>query len=108
MSWQTFWMFYLALMCFMLAFRCIPMFALKQRTLSERTTRILSLIPAAAFAALVANDLLSNEMLEAGFPAAFVPLGATAVVVVVAHKSKSLLASAVAGVVSYTLFSLII
>ncbi len=108
MSWQRFWMFYLCLMCGMLVFRYVPMFVLKQRTLSERTTRILSLIPASAFAALVANDLLSNEMLGAGFPSAFVPLAATVVVAAVAYKSKSLLASAVVGVVSYTLFMLII
>ena len=40
-------------------FRIAPAFALRGRTLSPRVTEALGYIPPAAFAALVANDLIS-------------------------------------------------
>ena len=40
-------------------FRIAPAFALRGRTLSPRVTEALGYIPPAAFAALVANDLVS-------------------------------------------------
>ena len=67
----------------------------------------LGFIPSAAFAALVANDLLSPGMFAAGIWPAAMPLVASAVVVVVAWRTKSLLGCAVAGVVSYALLTLI-
>ena len=41
-------------------FRIAPAFALRGRTLSPRITEALGYIPPAAFAALVANDLVSS------------------------------------------------
>ena len=46
-------------------FRIAPAFALRGRTLSPRITEALGYIPPAAFAALVANDLVSPGALRA-------------------------------------------
>ena len=46
----------------MLVCRCVPLFVLKGRQLPEGLARALGFIPPAAFAALVANDLLSPGM----------------------------------------------
>ena len=43
-------------------FRIAPAFALRGRTLSPRITEALGYIPPAAFAALVANDLLNTPI----------------------------------------------
>ena len=76
-------------------------------TMLAAVERALGFIPSAAFAALVANDLLSPGMFAAGIWPAAMPLVASAVVVVVAWRTKSLLGCAVAGVVSYALLTLI-
>ena len=68
-------------------FRIAPAFALRGRTLSPRITEALGYIPPAAFAALVANDLVSP--------------------VVVAVKTKSMLWCCVSGIVLYIVLSLI-
>ena len=81
----------------MLICRCVPLFVLKGRQLPEGLARALGLIPPAAFAALVANDLLSPGMFDAGLWPAAMPLAAAAVVVAVAWKTKSLLCCAIAG-----------
>ena len=47
-------------------FRIAPAFALRGRTLSPRITEALGYIPPAAFAALVANDLVSPGAFDAG------------------------------------------
>ena len=70
-------------------------------------TEALGFIPPAAFAALVANDLLTPGMFDAGFWPAGAPLVAALIVVVVARLSKSLLLSAIAGVVAYALLVMI-
>ena len=62
-------------------------------------------IPPAAFAALLANDLLSPGMFDAGTWPAAMPLVAAAVVIVVARKTKSLLWCALAGCASYALLA---
>lgn len=87
--------------------RVVPLFALKGRDLPESVVRALGFIPPAAFAALVANDLLTPGMFSAGLWPAAAPLVAAAVVVVVARLSKSLLWCAVAGCVAYALLTLI-
>ena len=56
-------------------------------------------------AVLVANDLLSPGMFDAGVWPAAMPLVAAAVVVVVARKTKSLLWCALAGCASYALLA---
>lgn len=64
-------------------------------------------IPPAAFAALVANDLVSPGAFDAGLWPALVPWVAAAGVVVVAIKTKSMLWCCVSGVVLYIVLSLI-
>ena len=91
----------------MLVCRVVPLFVLKGKELPEGVGQALGFIPPAAFAALVANDLLSPGMFAAGIWPAAMPLVASAVVVVVAWRTKSLLGCAVAGVVSYALLTLI-
>ena len=56
-------------------FRIAPAFALRGRTLSPRITEALGYIPPAAFAALVANDLVNPGAFDAGLWPALVPCG---------------------------------
>ena len=70
-------------------------------------TEALGYIPPAAFAALVANDLVSPGAFDAGLWPALVPWVAAAGVVVVAIKTKSMLWCCVSGVVLYIVLSLI-
>ncbi|MEE8721591.1 MAG: AzlD domain-containing protein [Eggerthellaceae bacterium] len=91
----------------MLLCRVAPMLVLKGRELSPRAAEALALIPPAAFAALVANDLLTPGMFAAGLWPAALPLVAAAVVVVVARLTKSLLWCAIAGVAAYALLMLV-
>ena len=76
-------------------------------TLSPRITEALGYIPPAAFAALVANDLVSPGAFDAGLWPALVPWIAAAGVVVVAVKTKSMLWCCVSGIVLYIVLSLI-
>ncbi|MFQ7393154.1 MAG: AzlD domain-containing protein [Collinsella aerofaciens] len=64
-------------------------------------------MPPAAFAALVANDLVSPGAFDAGLWPALVPWIAAAGVVVVAVKTKSMLWCCVSGIVLYIVLSLI-
>lgn len=91
----------------MLVCRVMPLFALKGRELPEGVQRALGFIPPAAFAALVANDLLSPGMFAAGLWPAAAPLLASLVVVAVALKTKSLLWCAVSGCAAYALLTLL-
>lgn len=82
--------------------RVAPVVLLKGRDLPDAVKRALGYIPAAAFAALVANDLFdpadfaqgTDPMTWAG------PLVAAAVVAVVGFKTKSMAWCIVAGVAS--------
>lgn len=107
MSWTDYFIVLGTCMVTMLACRTLPLLLLKGRSLPEAVERALGFIPSAAFAALVANDLLSPGMFDAGLWPAAAPLVASAVVVVIAWKTKSLLGCAVAGVVAYALLMLI-
>lgn len=107
MSWGDFLIVFGSCAVTMLACRVIPLFALKGRSLPEGVERALGFIPPAAFAALVANDLLTPGMFDAGLWPAAAPLVASAAVVVVACTTKSLLWSAVTGVIAYALLTLI-
>ncbi len=91
----------------MLVCRCAPLMLLKGKRLPENVERALGFIPPAAFAALVANDLLSPGMFDAGIWPAAAPLVAALVVVFVARLSKSLLWCALAGVATYALLLMI-
>ena len=74
---------------------------LKGRELPPRLAQALGFIPPAAFAALVANDLLNPGMFDAGVWPAAIPLVAAVASALVAVKTKSLLWTAVAGVAVY-------
>lgn len=107
MSWEEFWVILVGCSLTILACRVLPLFLLKGRELAPWASRALGLIPAAAFAALVANDLLAPGMFAQGLWPAAIPLIAAAAVVGVALATRSLLWSAVAGVAAYALLLLI-
>lgn len=107
MSWSEFWIVLGVCALTMVACRVLPLSLLKGRDLPPALGRALGLIPPAAFAALVANDLLTPGMFSGGLWPAAMPLVAALCVVVVACKTKSLLWSAVAGVAAYGLLMLI-
>lgn len=100
MSGESFWIFYACSLAAMLAFRCVPLFALKGRELPPRVVEALGLIPPAAFAALVANDLFApvSELTP-------VPFLSAAAVVLVARRTGSLIWCALAGMGAYALLS---
>ena len=90
----------------MFAWRVVPMFVLKGRELSPELARALGLIPAAAFAALVANDLFDPEVVLAA-PGQFAcGIVSSLIVYVVAKKTGSLIWCALAGMASYALIGM--
>ena len=107
MTWTEFWIVLVCCAITMLACRVLPLFLLKGKQLPESVERALGFIPPAAFAALVANDLFSPGMFDAGVWPAAAPLVASLVVVIVAMKTKSLLWCAVAGCAAYALLTLL-
>ncbi|MDR1421915.1 MAG: AzlD domain-containing protein [Coriobacteriales bacterium] len=107
----------------MLICRVVPALALKGRELPPSLTAALELIPPAAFAALVANDLIDLAALEVGtaglvgqsftlagllafWPFAL-PLISSILVIVVARKTKSLTWCIIAGVGCYAVLMLL-
>lgn len=107
MGWTDFFMVFAWCAITMLVCRTVPLFVLKGKQLPKGMERALGFIPPAAFAALVANDLLTPGMFDAGFWPAAIPLVAAAIVALVAWKTKSLLWCAVSGVAAYALLSLV-
>ena len=101
MSWDQFWIVLVGCVLAMWACRGIPLFLLKGKALPENLERALGFIPPAAFAALVANDLLNPGMFDAGIWPAAIPLVAAVASALVAAKTQSLLWTAVAGVGVY-------
>lgn len=91
----------------MLICRVVPLFVLKGKQLPQGVDQALGFIPPAAFAALVANDLLTPGMFDAGLWPAAAPLAAALVVALVAWRTKSLLWCAVSGVAAYALLTLV-
>ena len=108
MSWAEFFIVFACCAVTMLICRVVPLFALQGRELPDRVQQALGFIPPAAFAALVANDLFSPGMFDAGLWPAAAPLIASVIVVAVALKTKSLLLCAVAGVAAYAVLTLAI
>ena len=94
MTWGEYFIVLGSCMVTMLACRVLPLFLLKGRSLPDAVERALGFIPSAG-------------MFAAGIWPAAMPLVASAVVVMVAWRTKSLLGCAVAGVVSYALLTLI-
>lgn len=96
MSGSDFLVFYGCVLVVMLACRCLPLLALKGRPLSPRAAEALALIPPAAFAALVANDLFDPTA-----PLRAAPLLAASFVALVARRTGSLIWCAVTGMAAY-------
>ena len=107
MSWDEFWLIFVTCAITMLACRVLPFFLLKGRKLPDEARRALNLIPPAAFAALVANDIFDPAMFDAGIWPAAAVLVASLFVILVACKTGSLVWSAITGVVVYALLLLI-
>ena len=107
MTQTQFLILWLTSFAFILVCRVLPALALRGRPLSPRVTEALGYIPPAAFAALVANDLLSPSMFEAGVWPGLMPIVAAGIVVLVAWRTRSMLWCCVSGVVAYVLLSLI-
>ena len=101
MSTSSFLIIFLCCLVTMLACRCIPLLALKGRELPMSVARALNLIPPAAFAALVANDLLSPTMFADGMWTGLMPLIAAVLTMVAGYLRKSLVLCIVVGVGSY-------
>ena len=105
MPWSEYWLIVAALAITILIFRVAPLLLLSGRELPESIERALNFVPVAAFAALVANDLVD--------PAAWVdpsihdviPLIAALPVIVIALKTRSLAACIIAGVGFYALLA---
>lgn len=108
MSTSSFLIIYLCCLVTMLLCRCVPLLALKGRTLPDNLVRALNLIPPAAFAALVANDLFSPGMFDAGMWQGLMPLAAAVLTMVVGYLRKSLVLCIVVGVGSYALMMLLL
>ena len=105
---SSFLIIYLCCLVTMLLCRCVPLLALKGRTLPDNLVRALNLIPPAAFAALVANDLFSQGMFDAGLWQGLMPLAAAVLTMVVGYLRKSLVLCIVVGVGSYALMMLLL
>ena len=99
---------YLCLFASILACRVLPMFLLKGRTLPPRVERAFGLIPVAAFAALVANDLLNPSLVATDPMGAAIPLVAAVPVLVTARKTGSLIWSALVGMAVYALLAYVV
>lgn len=107
MGWGDFLIVFACCAATMLICRVLPLFALKGKQLPQNVEQALGFIPPAAFAALVANDLLTPGMFDAGLWPAAAPLVAAFIVALVAWKTKSLLWCAVSGVLAYALLTLV-
>lgn len=103
MSTTEFLILYISVLTTMLLSRCLPLFVLKGRALSPRLTEGLELIPPAAFAALVANDLFQPATLARSPLEGLLPFVAALPVLVVAKRTKSLIWCALIGMVAYAL-----
>lgn len=101
MSQGEFLVFYLCVLVVILACRCVPLLALKGRALSPRVSDALSLIPPAAFAALVANDLF-DPVAGISVPG----VAAALVVALVARRTGSLIWCALVGMAAYAALGL--
>lgn len=107
MSWTDFAIVGIGCALTILIFRTVPMFALRGRELPAWLSQALAFIPPAAFAALIANDILSPTMFDAGLWPAAIPILAALIVIPVAIKTKSLVWCIVVGVGAYGLLLLI-
>ncbi len=101
MPWIDFWIILsLTALCTLLS-RILPVALFANRELPASVMSSLEYIPVAAFAALVANDLFTPEVLLAGLLPAALPFIALVPVVVVALKTKSMALCIVVGVATF-------
>lgn len=107
MFWTDFAFIGVACAITMVICRVVPVFALRGRNLPGWLSQALNFIPPAAFAALIANDLFSPAMFDAGIWPAAIPLVATVAVIAVAIKTKSLVWCIIVGVGMYGLLLLV-
>ena len=108
MTTSEFLIVWLACLAAMLLCRCIPIFVLKERELPPRLESAINLIPPAAFAALVTNDLFKPTMFDNGYLSGLVPIFAALIVVAVAHKTRSLIWCAIVGVIAYAIMLMLL
>jgi branched-subunit amino acid transport protein len=101
MTTNEFLLIYGLVLVTMLCCRVIPLFVLKGRELSPRAREAIGLIPPAAFAALVANDILDPATLFKDPVKGLLPIAASVPVLIVARLTKSLIASALVGMLVY-------
>jgi branched-subunit amino acid transport protein len=106
-SWGSFFIIVGVCTATMLASRVLPVFLLKGRELPRWLSDALGYIPPAAFAALVANDLLSVALLEGKLWPAVIGWIAAVPVVAVALRFRSLLWCTIVGVATYGLLLLV-
>ena len=107
MSWSDFALIAGACALTIFLFRVVLVFALRGRDLPGWLSQALAYIPPAAFAALIASDLLDPGMFDSGVWPAALPLVAALAVALVALKTKSLVWCIVVGVGIYGLLLLI-
>jgi branched-subunit amino acid transport protein len=82
--------------------RVLPLLALSRRSLDKRVESALRMIPAACFAALIANDLFEPAAFANGVSfAALLPFIAAVPVVIVSLRTRSLFLSVGAGLAAY-------
>ena len=106
MSTADFLILWLVSFSVIFACRVLPPLVLRGRALSPRVVEALGYIPPAAFAALVANDLISPGAVAASGPlAAAVPWVCALLVALLARKTGSMLACCAAGTVCFALLS---
>ena len=101
MSWTEFAIIFGTTLAAMVACRVLPAFVLKGKQLSPRVETCLNLIPPAAFAALVTNDIFTPGMFDSGLWPASIPLISAAIVILVAHQTKSIVVCCLAGIGIY-------
>lgn len=97
-TWEEFAFIGIACALTILIFRTAPLFLLRGKELPGWLSQALTFIPPAAFAALIASDILSPTMFDSGVWQGLIPLISAAVVIPVAIKTKSLVWSIVVGV----------
>ena len=99
---SDFLVFYVCVLAVIVACRCVPLLALGGRELSPRVSEALGLIPPAAFAALVANDLFDPSTAP-DVPA----LLSAPVVLAVARRTGSLIWCALTGMAAFALLAVV-
>lgn len=105
MSWTDFAIIFSITLATMVVCRVLPAFVLKGKQLSQNVETCLNLIPPAAFAALVTNDVFTPGMFDSGFWPASIPIIASAIVILVARQTKSIVVCCLAGIGIYAVLT---